>query len=221
MSGQIAKSRLFEQFAAVAKALSHAHRLNLLEWLAQGERNVDSLAQAAGLSVANTSQHLQRLHRAGMVVSRKEGLQVFYRLSGDDVVDLLGALRRMAERHVAEVDRLVSGYFHERDNLEAVSRTELLRRPKDGLVTVLDVRQPEEYAAGHIPGAVNLPLEVIERRLNELPPGNEIIAYCRGPYCVLAYEAVSALRKKGFRVRRLEDGFPEWKAAGLPVEAAE
>ena len=218
MSGQSPKHQLLEHFANVAKALSHAHRLNLLELLAQGERNVDALAQVAELTVANTSQHLQYLRRAGLVTSRKKGLHVFYRLAGDDVIDLFGALRRTTERHIAEVDRVISGYFAERDSLEAVSRKELLKRTREGLVTVLDVRPPEEYEAGHIPGAVNLPLKDLRKRLRELPKGQEVIAYCRGPYCVLAFEAVAALRKKGFEARRLEEGYPEWKAAGLPVE---
>ncbi len=198
--------------------MSHPSRLDLLELLAQGERNVDGLSKVAGLALANTSQHLQYLRRAGLVLSRKQGLQVFYRLAGDDVIDLLSALRRTTERHIAEVDRVVSGYFNERDSLEPLSRKELLKRTKDGLVTVLDVRPPEEYRAGHIPGAVNLPLKELKKRIKDLPKGQEIIAYCRGPYCVLAFEAVAALRKKGFEVRRLEDGYPEWKAQGLPVE---
>ena len=216
-----AKFSIFEQFAIVAKALSHAHRLELLELLAQGERSVDALARTAGLSVANTSQHLQRLRRAGLVTARKDGLHVLYSLSGEDVVDLQGALKRTAERHVAEIDRVVSGYFDERDDLEAISREELLRRSKDGLVSILDVRPPEEYAAGHIPGAVNLSLKDLEKPLKEFPEGKEIIAYCRGTYCVLSFEAVAAIRKMGRKVRRLEEGYPEWKAAGLPVEAAE
>jgi rhodanese-related sulfurtransferase len=219
MSSPSAKHQLFEQFANVAKALGHAHRLNLLEFLAQGERSVEALAQAAGLTVANTSQHLQYLRRAGLVTSHKRGLHVFYSLAGEDVIGLLRTLRQTTERHVAEVDRIVSRYFDKRDSLEAVSRTELLARTKQGLVTVLDVRPPEEYQAGHIPGAVNLPLADLKKRLKHLPKGQEIIAYCRGPYCVLAFEAVAALRKKGFNARRLEEGYPEWKASGLPVEA--
>ena len=214
-------SLYLSSFAIVAKGLSHAHRLELLELLAQGERSVDALARTAGLSVANTSQHLQRLRRAGLVTARKDGLHVLYSLSGEDVVDLHGALKRTAERHVAEIDRVVSGYFDERDDLEAISREELLRRSKDGLVSILDVRPPEEFAAGHIPGAVNLSLKDLEKRLKEFPEGKEIIAYCRGTYCVLSFEAVAAIRKMGRKVRRLEEGYPEWKAAGLPVEAAE
>ncbi len=210
--------QLLEQFASVAKALGHAHRLDIVEYLAQGERSVEALAQVAGLTVANTSQHLQYLRRAGLVTSHKRGLHVFYSLAGDDVIGLLRSLRQTTERHIAEVDRIVSGYFNERDSLEPVSRKELLARTKEGLVTVLDVRPSEEYEAGHIPGAVNLPLGDLKKRLKDLPKGQEIIAYCRGPYCVLAFEAVAALRKKGFNVRRLEEGYPEWKASGLPVK---
>lgn len=209
---------MFDQFAQVAKALSHAHKLELLELLAQGERSVEALSKVANLTVANTSRHLQQLRRAGLVESRKEGLYVFYRVAGDDVIALLGALRRSAERHISEVNNVVAGYFNERDNLEAVSRDELLRRSKEGLVTVLDVRPTEEYEFGHIPGAVNVPLERIRQCLRDLPKDQEIIAYCRGAYCVLAFEAVAALRKNGFKARRLEEGYPEWKAAGLPVE---
>lgn len=213
-----AKRAMLEQFAAMAKALSSAHRLDLLELLAQGERSVETLADAAGLTVANASQHLQVLRRVGLVVSRKLGTYVFYRLSDDDVLGLLTALRRTAERHVAEVDRLARSYFQKKDSLEAVSRDDLMARMDEGLVTILDVRPPEEYASGHLPGSVNIPLKELKRRLSELPEGNEIVAYCRGPYCMLAYEAVAALRDRGRSARRMEGGFPEWRAAGLPVE---
>jgi ArsR family transcriptional regulator len=215
------KHQLFEQFAQVAKALSHAHKLELLELLAQGERSVEVLANVAGLTVANTSRHLQQLRRAGLIASRKEGLYVFYRLAGDDVIDLLRSLRRTGQRHITEVNDVVVGYFNDRDSLEPVSRKQLLRRSKNGLVTVLDIRPSEEYDVGHIPGALNIPLNEIEQHLATLPKEQEIIAYCRGEYCVLAFEAVAALRKKGFNARRLEEGYPEWKAAGLPVERSE
>jgi len=218
LSNQSPKSRLFEQFAIVAKALGHANRLELLELLAQGERSVEALAIVAGLSIANTSRHLQHLRLAGLVGSRKEGLYVYYSVAGDDVIDLLGTLRRTSERHIGEVNRVVAGYFNERDTLEPVSRDELRERSKNGLVTVLDVRPTEEYEFGHIPGAINMPLEDIEKCIKDLPVGQEVIAYCRGPYCVLAFEAVAKLRERGFGARRLEDGYPEWKAAGLPVE---
>lgn len=215
------KHQLYEQFAQLAKALSHVHKLELLELLAQRERSVEALAKVAGLTVANTSRHLQQLRRAGLIASRKEGLYVFYRLAADDVIDLLRSLRRTGQRHISEVNDVVVGYFNDRDSLEAVSRKELLQRSKEGLVTVLDVRPSEEYAVGHIPGALNVPLNEIERHLANLPKEQEVIAYCRGEYCVFAFEAVAALRKKGFTARRLEEGYPEWKAAGLPVEVIE
>jgi rhodanese-related sulfurtransferase/predicted transcriptional regulator len=218
MSSESPKRKLFAEFAAVARAVGHEHRLELLEHLGQGERSVESLAERLGLSVANASQHLQHLRRAGLVASRRDGKYVLYRVADDAVVDLLSGLRRVAERTVAEVDRLLSGYF--RDSLEPVSRTDLLDRMRDGLVTVLDVRPEDEFALGHLPGAVNIPLADLERRLADLPPDQELIAYCRGPYCVLSFEAVAKLRRRGYRARRLEDGYPEWKAAGLPVEAA-
>ena len=220
MSSGSPKHQVLKEIALVAKAMGHPSRLDLLELLAQAERSVDDLAGVAGLTTANTSQHLQYLRRGGLVTSTKRGLHVFYRLAGDDVIDLIRALRRSTERHIAEVDRIVSGYFNERDSLEAISRQELLRRIKEGLVTVLDVRPSEEYASGHLPGAVGMPVKELKKRLGELPKRQEIIAYCRGPYCVFAFEAVATLRKKGFKARRLEEGYPEWKAAGLPVEEA-
>lgn len=219
MSSESPKRKLFAEFAAVARAVGHEHRLELLEHLGQRERSVEVLAERLGLSVANTSQHLQHLRRAGLVASRRDGKYVLYRVADNAVVDLLSGLRRVAERNVAEVDRLVSGYFRHRDALEPVSRTDLLDRMRDGLVTVLDVRPEDEFALGHLPGAVNIPLADLERRLADLPPDHEVVAYCRGPYCMLSFEAVAELRRQGFRVRRLEDGYPEWKAAGLPVEA--
>ena len=215
------KRTLLAHFAAVAQALGHAHRLELLELLAQGERSVDSLAETAGLTVGNASQHLQRLRRAGLLASRREGKHVFYQLADEAIVGLLAALRRVAERNIAEVRNVVDGYFHERDSLEPVSREELVRRMRDGLVTLLDARPPNEFAAGHLPGAINIPLHELEQRLGDLPRDQEIIAYCRGPYCVFSFEAVAVLRIHGFKVRRLEDGYPEWKAAGLPVQTME
>jgi len=215
------KYQLYDQFAQVAKALSHPHKLELLELLAQRERSVEALAKVAGLTVANTSRHLQQLRRAGLVVSRKEGLYVFYQVADDDVIDLLRCLRRTGQRHIAEVNEVVVGYFIDRDSLEPVSRKELMQRSKDGLVTILDVRPGEEYEVGHIPGAINVPLEEIGQHLADLPKDQDVIAYCRGEYCVLAFEAVATLRKKGFSARRLEEGYPEWKAAGLPVEEIE
>jgi rhodanese-related sulfurtransferase/DNA-binding transcriptional ArsR family regulator len=213
------KREIFEQFALVAKTLGHADRLDILEHLGQGERSVDALAQRIGLSIANTSQHLQQLRRAGLVASRRDGKFVLYRLGDDAVVGLLDSLRQVAERSLAEVDRIVRGYFMERDTMEPVSRDELLERTRQGLVTVLDVRPADEFAVSHLPGAVNIPMSELEERLAELDPAYEIVAYCRGPYCVLSFEAVTALRARGFKVRRLQDGLPEWKAAGLPLEA--
>lgn len=206
------------QFAAVAKALGHAHRLELLEYVAQGERSVESVAEVAGLKIGNASQHLRHLRRAGLLTARRKGKQVFYGLSDDSVLDAMAAVRRVAERNVAEAQRVIDGYFRERDSLEPVSRDQLLDRMRDGDVTLLDVRPEDEFAAGHLPGALNIPLRQLERRLAALPVEQEIVAYCRGPYCVLSFEAVAALRDRGFNVRRLEDGYPEWRAAGLPVE---
>ncbi len=214
------KHELFAQFARVGKALSNGNRLELLEFLAQGERSVDDLAKVSGLSVANTSQHLQQLRQAGLVSSRKEGLKVYCRLSGDDVIGLLGALREVAERHVSDIDRLINAFLTVKDRLEPIPREELLERSRLGLVTVLDVRPPEEYAAGHLPGAVNVTLPELEKHLKDLDPKQEVVAYCRGPHCVLAFDAVARLREKGLKARRLQDGFPEWKQAGLPIEFA-
>lgn len=212
------KHELFTQFARVGKILSNSNRLELLEFLAQGERSVEELAKVSGLTIANASQHLQRLRQAGLALTRKQGLKVYYRISGDDVINLFNALRAVAERHIAEVDRLVNSYLTVKDGLEPIPRDELLSRVRDGLVTVLDVRPAIEYAAGHVPGAVNIPLDELENRLNELGKDHEIVAYCRGPHCVLAFDAVARLRKKGLKARRMEDGYPEWKIAGLPVE---
>ncbi len=218
MSGTTFKQDLFSQLARVGKALSNANRLEILDFLAQGEHSVEALAKACGLSVANTSQHLQQLRQAGMVATRKHSQLVFYRLAGDEVVDLVGALRKVAEHNLADVERLVNAYLTVKDSLEPLPRKELVERAQRGLVTVLDVRPPQEFAAGHVRGAINVPMSELGKRLEELPRGQEIVAYCRGPYCVLAYEAVAKLREHGFKARRLEGGFPEWKNAGLPFE---
>ncbi len=212
------KHDLFNQFARVAKAMSNGYRLELLEFLAQGERSVDALAQASGMTVANTSQHLQQLRQAGLVANRKEGQKVYYFLSGMDVAALLGSMRRVAERHLADVDRLVDDYLKVKDSLEPLPADQLLERARDGLVTVLDVRPQEEYASGHLPGAINIPLKELEKRLKELDPELEVVAYCRGPHCVLAFDAVAKLREKGINARRLDGGLPEWKLEGFPVE---
>jgi rhodanese-related sulfurtransferase/DNA-binding transcriptional ArsR family regulator len=211
------KTQLYQQLARVAQALASDARLQILEFVAQGERSVDSLAAMTGLSVANASKHLQALRQAGLVQARKSGLRVYYSLAGDDVVVLISALRAVAEHRVAEVERMVRLWLAHRDQLEPVPATELLERAKKGLVTVLDVRPAEEYAAGHIPGALNVPLDKLESVLGRLPKRKEVVAYCRGPYCLMSFEAVEKLRKRGLRARRLENGLPEWRAAGLPV----
>lgn len=211
---------LYAEFASVARALGSQHRLEILEHLAQGELGVEALAEGVGLSIANASQHLQHLRRAGRVASRRDGKFVLYRLTDDSVLGLIAALSGIAERNLAEVDRIRRAYFDDRDSMEPVSRAELMRRTRDDLVTVVDVRPLDEFEAGHLPGAVNIPLSQLEARLAELDPDRENVAYCRGPWCVVSFEAVAALRARGFNVRRLEDGLPEWRAAGLPVEAA-
>ena len=212
------KARLYEAIGRVALALGSAGRLQILEFVAQGERSVDALAAMTGLSVANTSKHLQALRQAGLVSARKEGLRVFYSIAGNDVSALLSALREVSEHRVADVEQLLRLWLAHRDEMEAVPAQEVLDRAKKGLVVVLDVRPPEEYSAGHLPGAVNIPIHELEKRLRELPKRKEVIAYCRGPYCLMSYDAVSLLRKKGIKARRLEAGLPEWRAAGLPVE---
>ena len=219
MSSSPIKHQLFVQFARVGKTLSNPHRLALLEFLAQGERSVDALARVSGLSIANASQHLQQLRQAGLVTTRKAGQFVHYQLAGGEVVVLLEALRRVAELHLAEVERLVKTHLASKDDLEPIPADELLKRMKQKRVTVIDVRPPEEYAAGHVAGALNIPVEELEKHWKELPASREIVAYCRGPYCVLAYEAVVKLRRKGLKARRMEKGFPEWRQAGLPVES--
>jgi ArsR family transcriptional regulator len=218
MSSQNSKRAMFEQFAAVARSIGSAHRLELLELLAQIERSVEELAGLSGLTIANASQHLQQLRRSGLVESRRDGKRVLYTLADGEVVALLGALRRITERNVGAVEKVLNSYFRERDNLEPVSRKELLRRMRERLVTVIDTRPAEEFAAGHLPGALNVPLRELKRRLREIPLDQAIVAYCRGAYCVLSYEAVAELRKRGFKAFRLEEGYPEWRAAGLPVE---
>lgn len=212
------KSDLFNQFARVGKALSNANRLELLEFLAQGSRSVESLANVAKLSIANTSQHLQQLRQSGLVTSRKEGLKVYYSISGDDVIALLDSLRDVAERHLSDVDKLVNTYLTGKDNLDPIPATELLEMAKQDLITVLDVRPKEEFDAGHVQGAINIPIEELEQHLKDFEPSKEFVAYCRGPHCILAFDAVAKLREEGFQARRLENGFPEWKVAGLPVE---
>ena len=218
MTTEPLKRQLFARLADVGKALANGNRRELLEFLAQKERSVETLAALAGLSVANTSQHLQHLRRAGLVTARKQDRHVYYAITGEDVLSLLIALRRTAEKNFAEMGRLIEGYLVALDSLEPVSQAELCERMREGLVTVIDVRPAEEFAAGHLPDAINIPLDRLDRDLERLPVDGDVVAYCRGPYCLLAFEAVNRLRDRGISARRLEDGFPEWKLAGLPVE---
>jgi rhodanese-related sulfurtransferase/DNA-binding transcriptional ArsR family regulator len=211
------KNRLYGQFARIGKALSNPHRLEILELLAQSERTVDSLATEIGLSLANTSQHLQALRQAALVESRKDGLFVFYRLTGPEVFELSRVLRTVAERRLADFERLVREHFGNRDDAEAVPMAELLKRARSKQVVILDTRPASEYVSGHIPGAISVPVDDLKRRIEHLAKSKEYVAYCRGPYCVYADRAVELLNANGRRARRLRDGFPEWRAAGLPV----
>lgn len=216
MGDHVAKAALFEQFAKVGKALGSAKRLELLDLLAQGERSVELLAGRAGLGLTTASNHLQLLRQAGLVVGRKDGTKVYYRLAGGDVAALWAQLRDVASTHLAEVDRARRAYLGDDDIVE-VTRDELLRRLEAGDVTVVDVRPGEEYSAGHIPGAVSIPLDELTDRLAELPAGTTIVAYCRGTYCVMAHEAVRTLTAKGLSAARLSEGMLEWRLADLPI----
>ena len=220
MGNKAAKNKLFDGFGAVAKALGSGRRVELLDVLAQGPRSVEELATEIGQSVANTSHHLRTMARAGLLESDREGTRIVYRLASTKVTDLWRALRDVASEQVADIDRLARGYLGDRDGLQPVSRNELARRLRRKDVVVLDVRPTPEYAAGHVEGARSVPIGELSRRLRELPKKKEVVAYCRGPYCVFADDAVRALRRKGYRAVRLEDGFPEWRDAGLPVEMA-
>src|SRR6266571_565525 len=220
MSTPNPKREIFANLARIGTALSSATRLEFLELLAQGERSVEQLATLTGVSVANTSQHLQKLRQAGLIIGRKDGQYVYYRLAGDEIVGLLAALGQVGETYLAEVERIVRLYLAQKDDLEPVPARELLDRARKGLVTVLDVRPPEEFAAGHLPGAVNIPIHELEKRLGELPKRKEVVAYCRGPYCLMSYDAVQLLRKRSEERRRLEAGLPEWRLAGRPVETS-
>ncbi len=211
------KDQLYQQFARIGKALASPHRIELLELLSQRERTVESLANELGLTVGNASAHLQALREARLVETRKEAPFVNYRVADDVVLHLLATLRKVAEIRLAEVDRLVESYFGDRANMDAIGFDELKARLRAESVILLDVRPAEEYAAGHIAGAISIPYDDLEDRLREIPRDKEVVAYCRGPYCVFADQAVSALARKRRKARRLDGGFPEWKSAGLPV----
>jgi rhodanese-related sulfurtransferase/DNA-binding transcriptional ArsR family regulator len=212
------KDRLYAEFARIGKAIASPHRIEILEVLAQGERTVESLAAETGLSVANASRHLQQLRQAQLVLTRREGLFVHYRLAGPEVVSLILAVRHAAEEHLAEVDRVVHDFLGDRNGFEPVTPDELAQLLRDGEIVLLDVRPEQEYAAGHIAGARSMPVDDIKARLGELPRNREYVAYCRGPYCVYADEAVALLRANGREATRLSDGYPEWALAGRPVQ---
>lgn len=213
-----AKQRIYEQFARLGKALAAPARLELLDLLMQGERPVDALAHEAQLSVANTSQHLQVLYAARLVESRREGQRVFYRIADGSVEGLVQSLRRTGERQLTELETVARAYLVGRDDFAPIERSELLRRLKDGTVTLIDVRPREEYDAAHLPGAVSVPITAMKAWARSAPRRKEIVAYCRGPYCVFALDAVAELRRRGLTANRLEDGVAEWRQAGLPVE---
>lgn len=217
MGDRAAKDALFDGFAEVAKALASGRRAEIVDVLAQGERSVEQVAAEIDQSVANTSHHLRALARAGLLTTRRDGTRIFYALASDRVADLWAALRDVAEAHVAGLERLVGAYLGDRSTIETVGREELARRMRDGDAIVLDVRPEPEYRAGHVAGARSVPIDELRRHLDALPAGSEVVAYCRGPYCIYADEAVRELQRRGFSARRLEDGFPEWKRARLPV----
>ncbi len=218
MGDRAAKDALFEGFAEVAKALANGHRAEIVDVLAQGERHVEDLADEIGQSIANTSFHLRALASAGLVVTRRERTRVYYRLASDPVGDLWAALRVVARAHLERLEDLAAAYLGDRDQLEQITRDELVRRLDAGDVVVIDVRPPTEYASGHIAGARSIPINKLARQLRQLPAGVEVVAYCRGPYCVFADDAVRLLRRRGRVAHRLEDGYPEWRRAQLPVE---
>lgn len=211
------KDLVYEQFAKMAQAFAAPKRLEIIDVLAQGERDVESLSKQVAMTVANTSRHLQILKQTRLVQSRREGVRIFYRLADEDVLSCWINIRTMAEKRSAEIKEVARIFFEERDTLEPVSKDNLLQRMQEDEVTILDVRPPEEYRAGHIAGALSIPVSELKTRLNEIPRDREIVAYCRGPYCVMSAEAMSILRESGFRALRFKEGLPEWKEAGLPV----
>lgn len=213
------KDSLYEQFARLGKAMAAPKRLELLDLLCQGPRTVEALADQAGISVANASQHLQVLRAARLVAAEKKGLYVEYQLADDAVGSFVGSLQALAQRRLTEVEQITRDFFQQRAAMEPIEGDELLRRVRKGEVTVLDVRPPEEYAAGHIPGALSIPVRELATRMKELPKGRDVVAYCRGPYCVMAVEAVALLRRKGFRAFRMEQGVVAWRARGWRIEA--
>ena len=212
------KRSIYQHFAAVAKALGHEYRWELLELIAQGERSVESLSQVTDLAVATVSQHLQQMRRAGLVRSRKEGRFMYYGLADDRVISLMAGLREVAERNLAEVRQLVDSFHGDGSELDAMDADELMAQMESGGVTLLDVRPEQEYSAGHLPGALNIPVEELQERLRELPEGQTVVAYCRGPFCALSEDAVQLLREQGIEAVRFDSGYPEWKASGLPVQ---
>jgi rhodanese-related sulfurtransferase/DNA-binding transcriptional ArsR family regulator len=213
------KNQLYEQFARIGKALSSAHRLELLEVLAQGEHSVEAIARETDMSIANASQHLQVLRAAQLVEVRREGVYIYYRLADEQVFSLWQTMRHVGEARIAEIDRIVDTYLHDRNQLQPIGALELLQRLVEDTIILLDVRPAEEYIAGHLPNALSMPVTELEARLSELPQDKEIVAYCRGPYCVFADEAVALLRSNGYSAHRLEQGLPDWRALGLPVES--
>ena len=219
MADRIAKNALYDAFAEVAKAMASGRRAEILDVLAQGERPVDELAEEIGQSVANTSHHLRAMARAGVLTTRRDGTRIYYALASDRVGELWSALRDVAAEHVAGLERLAGAYVGDRDGVELIDRDELAMRLERGEVLVLDVRPSPEYEAGHIAGARSVPIAELRRQLRALSKDTQLVAYCRGPYCVYADDAVRELNRKGFRARRLIDGFPEWRRAGLPVAA--
>jgi rhodanese-related sulfurtransferase/DNA-binding transcriptional ArsR family regulator len=221
MGDRAAKDALYEGFAEVAKALASGRRAEIVDVLAQGDRSVDEIASEIGQSVANTSHHLRAMARAGLLTTRRDGTRIFYALASDRVGELWSALRDVATAHTAGLERLVDAYLGERDGLDTIGRDELARRIRRGDIVILDVRPGAEFSSGHIAGATSVPITELRKHIKALPKDADVVAYCRGPFCVYADDAVRTLSKRGFRARRLEDGFPEWKRAGLPVEIGE